>query len=190
VIGIGQIRTEFRVVRVAKDLRMSIRNRIWDLLLLALAVAAVALGPLSEIRADHPTPTAALVGPAHSPRPFPSRESSVSARSSTAEGGSGWWIGTAGAAFALALVGWMSVASKRYLPKASTGSVDLRVISRTSLSPKQSVYLVKVGDRVLIVGGGGQGAPSLLGELSDSEALAKLAPRGSSRIDTRVGDNS
>ncbi len=98
--------------------------------------------------------------------------------------------GRCGQAALAALVGWVSVASKRYLPKASAGSVDLRVLSRTSLSPKQSVYLVKVGDRVLIIGGGGQGAPSLLGELNDPEALAKLVPCSPSRIDIRLGDNS
>jgi flagellar protein FliO/FliZ len=152
----------------------------------AFVLAALALAPVSETRADRPTPTTALTAP----RPFPSRESSLAARSSTAEGRSGWWLGTAGVAFALALVGWGSIASKHYLPKASAGSVDLRVISRTSLSPKQSVYLVKVGDRVLIIGGGGQGAPSLLGEVSDPDALAKLVLRGSSRIDARLGENA
>jgi flagellar protein FliO/FliZ len=41
----------------------------------------------------------------------------------------------------------------------------LRVLGRTALTPKHSVYLLKAGDRVLIVGTGPQGAPSLLGEM-------------------------
>ncbi len=75
---------------------MSIRSRIWYPLIAALSFAALVLGLVSETRADHPTPTAALGAPASTPRPFPSRESSLAARSSRAEGGSGWWVGTAG----------------------------------------------------------------------------------------------
>lgn len=77
--------------------------------------------------------------------------------------GGGWWIGTAAIAVALAAFGGISVASRRFLPRSETG--PLRVVGRTSLSPKHSVYLLRAGDRVLIVGTGPQGSPTLLGEM-------------------------
>jgi flagellar protein FliO/FliZ len=40
------------------------------------------------------------------------------------------------------------------------------VVGRTSLSPRHTVYLLKAGDRVLIVGTGPQGSPTLLGEMA------------------------
>ncbi len=162
---------------------MCMRNRIEDRFIAALVVGLLVLGLNSEIRADRPPPTNALGAPA--PRPFPAREGTKAQPPSTTEGGSGWWIGTAGIALALAAIGWLSFASKRYLPKTAAGSVSLRVVGRTSLSPKQSVYLLQVGERVLIVGAGGQGAPSLLGELQDADTLARLVPP--SRTETRLG---
>ena len=75
------------------------------------------------------------------------------------------------------------------------------MVGRTSLSPKQTVYLLRVGDRVLIVGAGPQGPPSLLGELTDPAELRRFAPRpatppartgepapSTARFDRRVGD--
>jgi hypothetical protein len=53
----------------------------------------------------------------------------------------------------------------------------LRVVGRTSLSPRHTVHLLSVGARVLIVGTGPQGAPSLLGELTDPDDLQRLVPR-------------
>jgi len=81
---------------------------------------------------------------------------------STSSGG--WWFGTAGIALALAAFGGISVASRRFLPKSEAG--PLRVVGRTSLSPRHTVYLLKAGDRVLIVGTGPQGSPTLLGEMA------------------------
>jgi flagellar biogenesis protein FliO len=89
-------------------------------------------------------------------------------------GSSGWWLGTAGIALALALFGGISLASRRYLPQAGTG--QLRVIGRTSLSPRHSVYLIQVSDRVLIVGAGPQASPNLLGELTDPDEIARITP--------------
>src|SRR5918998_1281454 len=76
---------------------------------------------------------------------------------------------------ALALFGGISLASRRYLPQREGG--PLRVVGRTSLSPRQTVYLLRVGDRVLLVGAGPQGPPSLLGELTDPAELRRFAPR-------------
>jgi hypothetical protein len=76
-------------------------------------------------------------------------------------------------ALALAAVGWVSVASRRYLPSAGGAPAALRVVGRTNLSPRHTVYLLDIGERVLIVGTGPQGAPSLLGELTDLAERAR-----------------
>ncbi len=77
-------------------------------------------------------------------------------------------MGTAGIALALAAFGGMSVAAKKFLPQSESG--PLRVLGRTSLSPKHAVYLLKAGDKVLIVGTGPQGSPTLLGEMPPESA--------------------
>jgi flagellar biogenesis protein FliO len=79
-------------------------------------------------------------------------------------------MGTAGIALALAAFGGMSVAARKFLPQSESGL--LRVLGRTSLSPKHAVYLLKAGDKVLIVGTGPQGSPTLLGEMPPESAPA------------------
>jgi flagellar biogenesis protein FliO len=93
----------------------------------------------------------------------------------TASGG--WWLGTTGIVLALALCGAVSLAARRgwRWPQPQGGSV-LRVIGRTRISPRHTVHLLAVGDRVLIVGTGAQGAPALLGELTDPDELQRLMP--------------
>jgi Flagellar biosynthesis protein, FliO len=120
-------------------------------------------------------PTAALESPSRRRLFTPRNSSKGVSGSSRGEPenpgtGGGWWFGTAGAAVSLALIGWGSVASRRFVFKGlavSSAPVPLRVVGRASLSAKHSVYLVEVGDRVLILGAGPQGAPALLGELND-----------------------
>jgi flagellar protein FliO/FliZ len=171
------------------------------------------LGPGPSLRAQAPPaqapPTAALDAPARRPIARIRDGSGFGYGSSAAgrpEGGGGWWLGTAGIALALAGCGWLSVASKRFLPRAAAGPLALRVVGRTSLSPKHTVYLLEVGQRILIVGTGTQGAPSLLGELTDPDDRAELAPpRGAGeavvvaseiadppppRFDHRLGDDT
>jgi flagellar biogenesis protein FliO len=46
---------------------------------------------------------------------------------------------------------------------------SVRVIGRVSLSSRQSIFLVRAGQRVLLIGAGNQGAPSLLGEVTEAE---------------------
>jgi hypothetical protein len=135
-------------------------------------------------------------------RPFPTRGSSQPPRRAPGRpesaGSGGWWAGTAGVALALAGCGWLSVTARRYLPRsgASAAGFGLRVVGRTSLSPRHTVYLLRAGDRVLIVGTGPQGSPSLLGELdgppdpdSDPDAGPAPAPAPARpRIDLRLGD--
>jgi flagellar biogenesis protein FliO len=88
---------------------------------------------------------------------------------------SGWWLGTTGIVLALAVCGALSLAARRgwRWPQGQAGGM-FRVIGRTSLSPRHAVHLLRVGDRVLIVGTGPQSAPSLLGELTDLDELQPL----------------
>jgi flagellar protein FliO/FliZ len=94
------------------------------------------------------------------------RTSDVPARSPAT---AGWWLGSTGIALALAICGAACAAARKYWPQNSTGMV--RVVGRVSLSPRQSIYLVRAGRRVILIGAGGQGAPTLLGELSESEQI-------------------
>jgi flagellar biogenesis protein FliO len=61
------------------------------------------------------------------------------------------------AAFALCL------AARKPWPRDNAGL--LRVVGRVPLSPRHSIYLVRAGERTLLIGTGAQGAPTLLGEL-------------------------
>ncbi len=174
---------------------------------LCLALMAGMLAPVLSarpVRADRAPPTTAIATPSPDPEPpgrLPFRPRDASARRAEVSGGAGgWWLGTAGIALALALFGGISLASRRYGPQREGG--PLRVVGRTSLSPKQTVYLLRVGDRVLIVGAGPGGPPSLLGELTDPAELRRFAPRNgvpparestepapsTARFDRRVGD--
>ena len=155
-------------------------------------------------QADDVPPVVALPSPADpgsssARRPFPTRgEVASGVRHAPARpggtGSSGWWLGTGAAALALAVCGWASVAAKRYRPGGMAGAVGLRVVGRTSLSPRHTVYLLQAGDRVLIVGTGPQGPPSLLGEMPGDPALASPGfdddPGASRRLDLRLGDDT
>ena len=43
----------------------------------------------------------------------------------------------------------------------------MQVVGRVSLSPKHAVYMLRVGQRMLLVGVGPAGAPALISELDD-----------------------
>lgn len=62
------------------------------------------------------------------------------------------------------------------------GAGRIKVLERTPLDGRRALYLVEVGDRVLLVGAGDGGAPALLAEL-DPEELPPAPDRVSS-----VGD--
>jgi flagellar biogenesis protein FliO len=76
-----------------------------------------------------------------------------------------WSLAMIGVTLALAICGGMVAASRRFLPRRADGVVQ--VVGRVSLSPKHAVYLLRVGRRLLLVGAGSQGAPSLISELDD-----------------------
>jgi flagellar protein FliO/FliZ len=77
----------------------------------------------------------------------------------------GWWPGMAGIALILAICGGITAVARRFAPPPAAGAVQ--VVGRASLSPKHSVFLLKVGRKVLLVGAGPQGPPSLISELDD-----------------------
>ncbi len=76
-----------------------------------------------------------------------------------------WW-GAAAITAALAVCGGMLTIYRRLFP--ATGAGAMQVVGRMSLSPRHNVYVVRVGTRMLLVGTGPQGAPSLITELDES----------------------
>jgi flagellar protein FliO/FliZ len=87
------------------------------------------------------------------------------ARKSQGAASESWWPLMGGMALALAICGALGIAARRFSPRIANGT--LQVVGRVSLSPKHTVYLLRVGRRVLLLGAGPQGAPALLGELED-----------------------
>jgi len=81
-----------------------------------------------------------------------------------------------GITLALAICGGAVSVGRRFLPQVAGGG--LQVVGRLSLSPKHTVYLLRVGGRVLLVGAGPQGAPALISELDDLAEVAPDPPRG------------
>lgn len=84
------------------------------------------------------------------------------------------WVGV----ISVVVIGglWML---KRFFPgtRKLFGSKLLRILGRTYLSPKHTVYLLKVGDKVLVLGvAGDQIRP--LSELTDPREVALLAAEG------------
>jgi flagellar protein FliO/FliZ len=138
-----------------------------------LAIGAMAGIVLALSLADRPRE--ARAEPASPARhAFPPRGSTGRRAEGRAESSGGWWLGTAGIALALAAFGAVSLASRRYWPQGGAAG-PLRIVGRTSLSPRHTVYLLRIGSRVLIVGAGTQGPPSLLGELTDPADIERLA---------------
>ena len=120
----------------------------------------IALGSVDLSRADEAaTPTRHPI----SRTDFPSRAKTKSSSTST-----GFWLSTGGVAAALAVFGAIGLTAKKVRP--ASDSPSLRVVGRTNLSPRQTVYLVQVGERTLILGAGSQGPPTLLGELTETTA--------------------
>ena len=156
--------------------------RSFHRILMRAGIVALAAWPLTgsppPVRAEGPPPKLVIASPeaADPPRPFPARGTLGRSGSGQAGNSGGWWFGTAGIVLALAVFGGISLASRRFAPQTGAGGF-LGVVGRSSLSPKHTVYLLKVGERVLIVGTGPQGAPNLLGELTEPDELERFSPR-------------
>lgn len=162
----------------------------WILLYSRVAVLAFYFGHWTAVlepraaRADDTPPTAASeLDESAGRHPFPPRGTSATKSGESSGRPGGWWLGTVGIALALAVVGGLSIVSRRFAPAAQTGTMALRVIGRTSLSPKHAVYLLRAGDRVLVLGTGPQGPPALLGELEDDPAHGSARPNPDQRGD-------
>lgn len=98
------------------------------------------------------------------------------ARTETSEGPDRSWWGMAGITAILAASGGVYATCRRFLPASAAGA--MQVVGRMSLSPKHSVYVLRVGRRVLLVGTGPQGAPSLITELDELPDVEPDLPRG------------
>lgn len=104
-----------------------------------------------------------------------------SATAAPSEGGSnGWWLGPLGAVAVVGGLIGLGWAARRWnwklIPHAE--SAGLEVIGRVGLSPKHAIIAVRAGDRVLLVGTGAGGPPSLLTEWP-SDVLVAPGPRPS-----------
>ena len=89
------------------------------------------------------------------------------------DGSDRWYMGMAVVALLLAAAGGVTLAARRFTPGTAAGA--LQVVSRVSLSPKHTVYLLCAGGRVLLVGTGPQGAPALISELDE---IPRIEPGG------------
>lgn len=89
-----------------------------------------------------------------------------------------WYQSGLGAlAIVLALVGAATWAVRRWLPSVKIRDNDLlRVVSRTSLSPKQSLALVHLGRRFVVLGISSDNV-SVLCEVTDPDEVAELVQR-------------
>jgi hypothetical protein len=91
-------------------------------------------------------------------------------------GSDSWSLVMIGITLALAICGGIIAAGRRFLPQGA--GAGMQVVGRVSLSPKHTVYLLRVGRRVLLVGAGPQGSPSLISELDDLDEIEPDAHRG------------
>ena len=134
--------------------------------------SAVAPTPTSAVAIDDQSPSRAESrGPADVSRPSRSLLARRLSSGARAGGSEGWYLGMAGITLSLAVCGGVVAAARRFSSQGAAG--EIRVVSRVSLSPKHTVYLLRVGRRVLLVGAGPQGAPSLISELDE---LAEIEP--------------
>jgi flagellar biosynthetic protein FliO len=94
---------------------------------------------------------------------------------------------------AVCILAWVVLkwGARRGLGRAARGRV--RVLERVPLDPKRSVYLVRVGDRMLLLGAGDGAAPTVLAELDPDEVFASDSQRttpGSIGSEARPADGS
>lgn len=148
-------------------------RRAWAILLGLACVSCVVVAA----KADDEPAKVALSSPTDitlDGTPIQRPESLNTSRANGSHSG-GWWFSTAGIVLILAILGGGSLAAKRWrlIPGSESGALE--IVGRTFLTPKHAVYLVRAGGRTLLIGTGPQGAPSLLGELSETTP-ARVAP--------------
>jgi hypothetical protein len=135
-----------------------------------------------------PVPDSALAGGEHltPPLEFRGREDemrpsrSLLLRRSSNDGAAGgsdrWYLGMVGITLALAVCGGTVAVSRRFSPRGCAG--DIRIVSRVCLSPKHSVYLLRVGARLFLIGAGPQSPPALIGELDGGMEIGPTSCHG------------
>jgi flagellar protein FliO/FliZ len=138
-----------------------------------------ALGQVdSERKRDQAREPASADSATPQPDPGASRTTLIRrlTRGSHPVGSDPWSFGMIGITLALAVLGGMIVAGRRYLPQGA--GPEIQVVGRANLSAKHAVYMLRVGRRVLLVGAGPQGAPSLISELDDLGEIESDPPQG------------
>lgn len=66
------------------------------------------------------------------------------------------------------------------------GRGRVQVLERTPLEPRRALYLVRIGDRVLLLGAGEGASPTVLAELDPSELPPE--PESASRLSTSFAE--
>ncbi len=102
------------------------------------------------------------------------------ASDSSRGGGSTMIMTIAVGILALGAIG-MAGRSARVRGRSRAGG-SLAVVDRVSISPKHAVFLVRAGDRTLIIGTGPQGPPALFGELESTAGDAEAEPIAASSV--------
>lgn len=116
------------------------------------------------------------------------RLSRESARSSGDRNTPWYRTGIGALAIVLVLVAGATWVVRRWLPAARAGeSTVLRVVARTSLSPKHNLALVRLGRRFLLIGVSGDRVNTLC-EVNDPDEVAELAARTGTLAKLGAGD--
>ena len=111
-----------------------------------------------------------------------------SARLSGSQDAPWYRTGIGALAIVLVLVGVAAWAIRRWMPAVRGGESGIvRVVARTSLSPKHNLALVRVGHRFVLVGVSGDRVNTLC-EVSDPGEVAELAARTGTSGDLAAGD--
>lgn len=143
-------------------------------LALACVVALPAVATAQSAEPDAAAPSADSAGylPYAEPRPL--------------EGVSVWGalgrsVGALG--IVLGLLGGSILLTRRFLPGVAAGGATnpVRVVGRVALGPKQTVFLLQVPGRILLVGSGG-GQLATLAEISDPDDVAQLLHAAPGRL--------
>ena len=130
-----------------------------------------------ELLADSPereTPPAALI-----PRRTVQRQSAPDAGSGAYVGPATPWYrtGLGGLVIVLAFIGLLYWAIRRWVPAARVGDSGIvRVVARTSLTPKQHVVLAQLGARLVLIGVSPDRMRTLC-EIQDPDEVAELTAR-------------
>jgi flagellar protein FliO/FliZ len=171
LVGVIGIWSLFVVVNVQANTDAPARSGESGLpeIVAAVAGSAVGNGSLSP-------PSAEPVVPVDQPRPSRSWKPRRIASTAYSSGSDAWYWEMGGIVLVLAVCGGLVAAARRFLPQGAAG--ELQVLSRVSLSPKHSIYMLRAGRRVLLLGAGPQGAPVLISELDDFPENPPTVPQG------------